>query len=109
MAKQWQSFDFAANAAFEEWNHICGCAWKSFLETFEPMPWIFELGAFFSARENDISEQPLPGKGLWSVLPLGKAFPETSISSVQLKIKEIKASAAWLVVMTAHCTAVEGC
>lgn len=89
MAEQWQSFDFAASAAFEEWNHICGCGWKSFWETFEPMPWIFELGAFFSVRENDISVQPLPEEGLWSVLPLGRAFPETSYLFSAIKNKGI--------------------
>lgn len=64
MAERWRSFDFPANAAFEERNHICDCGCKSFWETFEPPPWIYELETFFCVQEKDISEQHWPGEGL---------------------------------------------
>lgn len=38
---------FAASAASEGWNRICG--WKSFWKTFEPTPWIYELETFLRA------------------------------------------------------------
>lgn len=40
---------------------------------------------FFRAQEKDILEQHLPEEGLWPLLPLGKAFNEPSISSVNEK------------------------
>lgn len=91
MAKQWWGFDSAANAAFEEWNHICGCGWKSFWEMFEPMPWIYELGTFVSVQEKDISEQHLPGEQPWPLPSLGRASND-----------ETGASLAWLLMMTAQ-------
>lgn len=106
MAKQWPSFDFTANAEFEEWNHICGCGWKSFWESFWTHAMNLWTRNIFQCTEKRMSQTSIYlGEGLITVLSLSRACSEAGASSDQLKIK---ASGASLVAMTAHCTFVDG-
>lgn len=106
MAKQWPSFDFTANAEFEEWNHICGCGWTSFWESCLTRAMNLWARNIFQCTEKRMSQTSIClGEGLRTILSLGRACSGAAAPSEQLKIK---ASGASLVTMTAHCTFVEG-